>query len=251
MTFTVLTIFPEMIDAFSGIGMLRRAIEKGLVSCSSVNIRDFAEGKHKVTDDRPYGGGAGMVMKPEPIASAIRSAKATHPSAKTILLSPQGSPFSQHHARQLSTCEGLILVCGRYEGVDERICCDLIDDEISIGDFVLTGGELAAMVIIDTVIRLIPGVLGSTLSASNDSFEKQLLEYPQYTRPPSFEGQAVPEILLSGDHARIERWRLEASLKRTFLKRPELFKEKKLVGPEIDILKKWRIELEAIIQTQS
>lgn len=251
MTFTVLTIFPEMIDAFMGIGMLRRALEKGLVSCSSVNIRDFAEGKHRITDDRPYGGGCGMVMKPEPISKAIQSVKQTAPSSKTILLSPQGLPFTQNHARYLATCEGLILVCGRYEGVDERICHDLIDEEISIGDFIMTGGELAAMSIIDTVIRLIPGVLGSADSANEDSFEKQLLEYPQFTRPYSFEGQEVPSILLSGDHARIERWRLEESLKRTFLKRPELFNEKKLTALEIDILKKWCLELETLIKTES
>ena len=251
MNFTVLTIFPEMIEAFAGIGMLRRAIEKDLVSCSSVNIRDFAEGKHRVTDDRPYGGGAGMVMKPEPIARAIRSVKVLYPSSKTILLSPQGASFSQKYARGLSKYDSLILVCGRYEGVDERVCHDLIDEEISIGDFIMTGGELAAMVIIDTVIRLVPGVLGSTLSAQNDTFETYLLEYPQYTRPVIFEGLHVPEILLSGDHARIEQYRIEASLKRTFLKRPDLLKEKQLDKPEIDILKKWCSELEAIIHDQS
>ncbi|MBU0991670.1 MAG: tRNA (guanosine(37)-N1)-methyltransferase TrmD [Proteobacteria bacterium] len=251
MTFTVLTIFPELIDSFLDTGMIRKALEKELISCSSVNIRDFAEGKHKVTDDRPYGGGCGMVMKPEPLAKAIRSAKEASSSSKTILLTPQGTPFNQKRAHHLSTYDGLILVCGRYEGVDERICHELVDEEISIGDFVLTGGELAAMVIIDAVVRLIPGVLGGALSASQDSFEDQLLEYPHYTRPYSFEGQDVPEVLISGDHARIDRWRLEASLKRTFLRRPELLSEKKMTRPEIDILKKWCIEIGKIIQAQS
>ncbi len=248
MDFTILTIFPELVDVFFENGIIKRAIEKTLISYSSVNIRDFAEGKHRVTDDSPFGGGCGMVMKPESLAGAIRTAKQNTPSSKTILLSPQGNPFNQEMAHKLLSHKGLILVCGRYEGVDDRISDELIDDEISIGDFVLTGGELGAMVIIDAVTRLIPGVLGGEDSARFDSFEDTLLEHPHYTRPFSFEGSDVPDVLISGNHSEIEKWRFEESLKRTLLRRPDLLKKKKLEAREIEILKKWCSEIEEIIQ---
>jgi tRNA (guanine37-N1)-methyltransferase len=203
MKFFVLTIFPEMFDPFWEHGIIRRAIDKEQIIVSTLNIREFAKDKHQVTDDRPYGGGSGMVMKPEPLAGAIRAAQRQFPSAKTILLTPQGRVFDQATAHELAALKGLILVCGRYEGVDERISHDFIDDEISIGDYVLTGGELAAMVVIDAITRQIPGTLGAEDAAEKDSFSNGLLEHAHYTRPQVFEGQAVPDILLSGHHEEI------------------------------------------------
>ncbi len=251
MNFVVLTIFPEMFKPFWRHGIIRRAIERNKISASATDIRDFAEGRHRVTDDRPYGGGCGMVMKPEPLALAIRAAKKKAPSSKTILLTPQGRVFDQDIAREFASLDGLILVCGRYEGVDERICHDFIDHEISIGDYVLTGGELAAMIIIDAVTRLIPGILGGAESAEKDSFSGGVLEHAHYTRPQTFEGEKVPEVLLSGNHKKIEEWRLETSLIRTFLKRPDLLEKKSLCSKEIEILKKWCLDIEKIIQAQS
>jgi len=198
MNFAVLTIFPEMFGPFWAHGIIRRAIEHKRIFTSTVNIRDYARDRHQVTDDRPYGGGSGMIMKPGPLAGAIRAATRKMPAAGTVLLTPQGRPFDQDMAKELASLEGLILVCGRYEGVDERICHDLIDYEISIGDFVLTGGELAAMIIIDAVTRLIPGTLGGECAAEKDSFANGLLEHAHYTRPRIFEGREVPEVLLSG-----------------------------------------------------
>lgn len=247
MDFTVLSIFPEMFESFFGYGIIRRAVESRRIVASSINIRDFARGKHMVTDDRPYGGGCGMVMKPEPLADAIRAAKKKSPLSKTLHLTPQGRTFNQKIAHELAEYEGLILICGRYEGVDERICTRFIDDEISIGDYVLTGGEIAAMIVIDAVTRLIPGVLGGEKSSEKDSFEDGLLEHGHYTRPRSFEGDDVPDVLLSGNHKEIENWRLEASLKRTFLKRPDLFKNRALSNQEKNILKKWHQDIEKII----
>jgi len=247
MQFVVLTIFPEMFDLFWGQGIIRRAIDQKKIIASALNIRDYAEDKHHVTDDRPYGGGSGMVMKPEPLAGAIRAAGLRVPSAKTILLTPQGRVFDQKLANELAAFEGLILVCGRYEGIDERVCQDLIDYEISIGDYVLTGGELAAMVIIDAVARLMPGVLGAEDSAAKDSFSNGLLEHAHYTRPPAFEGEEVPEILLSGHHEEIENWRRESALIRTFLKRPDLLQNRHLSKKEIEILDKWCRKIQEII----
>ena len=238
-----------MFDPFWDHGIIRRAIDKKKIFASSLNIRDYAEDKHQVTDDRPYGGGSGMVMKPEPLASAIRAAKRTAPSARTILLTPQGRVFNQKMAEKLVTYEGLVLVCGRYEGVDERISQDLIDDEISVGDFVRTGGELAAMVIIDAVTRLVPGTLGGEDAAAKDSFANGLLEHAHYTRPQTFEGSPVPDVLLSGHHEEIENWRLESSLMRTLLKRADLLQKKNLDEKEIEILKKWSRQIEEIIAT--
>ncbi|MFH2044823.1 MAG: tRNA (guanosine(37)-N1)-methyltransferase TrmD [Pseudomonadota bacterium] len=251
MKFTVLTIFPEMFNSFWSYGIIKKAIEENHIFTSAINIRDFAKDKHKTTDDRPYGGGCGMVMKPEPLADAIRAAKENNPDSRTILLSPQGSIFNQQLAVELAESKGLNLICGRYEGVDERISSNFIDDEISIGDYVLMGGELGAMVIIEAVTRLIPGVLGSPDSASQDSFSGKLLDYCHYTRPRDFEGSKVPEVLLSGNHKDIDNWRLEASLIRTFLKRPDLIENKLLTKQENEILKKWCRDIENIIQTQS
>jgi len=251
MQFVVLTIFPEMFPPFWEHGIIRRAVEARKIVPSAVNIREYAPGRHHVTDDRPYGGGCGMVMKPEPLAAAIQAARRAAPGAKTVLMSPQGRVFDQTMARELARLDGLIFVCGRYEGVDERVCHDDIDAELSIGDFVLTGGELAAMVIIDAVTRLIPGVLGGEDSAEKDSFENGLLEHAHFTRPETFHGMRVPEVLLSGHHGRIEAWRRENALIRTFLKRPELLKERPLADDEAAVLKRWRRDIERIIQTQS
>jgi len=247
MFITVLTIFPEMFDPFWEHGIIRRAIEQKLIWAAAINIRNFAEDRHQVTDDRPYGGGSGMVMKPEPLAAAIRDASQTLPGAKTVLLTPQGRMFNQQMARELAACVGLVLVCGRYEGVDERICHDLIDYEISIGDYVLTGGELAAMIIIDAVTRLIPGALGGEDAAEKDSFSNGLLEHAHYTRPRVFEGREVPEILLSGHHQEIERWRLASSLMRTLLKRPDLLKNRELRDEELEVLKSWGSQIGEIL----
>jgi tRNA (guanine37-N1)-methyltransferase len=245
--FTVLTIFPEMFDPFWAHGIIRKAIENQTIFASATNIRDYAEDRHQVTDDRPYGGGSGMVMKPEPLAGAIRAATRTVPEAKTILLTPQGSVFDQSMAQKLASFDRLVLVCGRYEGVDERVCRDLIDYEISTGDYVLTGGELAAMIVIDAVTRLIPGALGGEQAAEKDSFANGLLEHAHYTRPRIFEGNEVPEVLLSGHHQEIEKWRLESSLMRTLLKRSDLLQKKDLDRQEIEILKKWHRVIENLI----
>ena len=247
MHFRVLTIFPEMFDSFWSYGIIRRAIEQNKIFASAVNIRNYAEDRHQVTDDRPYGGGSGMVMKPEPLAAAIRDTSRSLSGARTVLLTPQGRVFDQKMARELASVDGLILVCGRYEGVDERICHELVDYEISIGDYVLTGGELAAMTIIEAVTRLIPGTLGGENAAEKDSFSDDLLEHAHYTRPCDFEGREVPEVLLSGHHREIKKWRLESSVMRTLLKRPDLLYKKSLNRQEREILKKWRREIEAIL----
>ena len=251
MNFAVLTIFPKMFDPFWEHGIIKRAIEQKKISVSAIDIRDFATGKHRSTDDRPYGGGCGMVMKPEPLAAAIREAIKQAPFAKKILLTPQGRRFDQRVAEEFSSLSGLILICGRYEGVDERICQDFIDDEISIGDYILTGGELAAMIVIDALTRLIPGVLGDKDSAEKETFSDNILKHGQYTRPVRFEGNEVPEVLLSGNHKEIDNWRLETSLIRTFLKRPDLLEDRTLSEQEINILKKWCIDIEKIIHNQS
>jgi tRNA (guanine37-N1)-methyltransferase len=218
----VLTLFPRMVAAPLEESILGKARAAGLLRVTVTDIREFAQGKHKVTDDVPYGGGAGMVMKPEPLVAAIEKARERNPGARTILMSPQGRKFDQRAAAELA--DDLILVCGRYEGVDERVM-EWIDDEISLGDFVLTGGELAALAIIDAKARLVPGVLGNDESAATESFAGEgLLEGPQYTRPPDFRGRKVPEILLSGDHARIAAWRREQALQRTRHRRPDLLK---------------------------
>ena len=250
MHFTVLTIFPEMFDSFRAHGIVKRAIERKKIVTTTINIRDYATDRHKMTDDRPYGGGSGMVMKPEPLAAAIRAAKAKAPSSRTILMTPQGRVFNQHTAQQLTAFSELILICGRYEGVDERIAHDLVDDEISIGDYILTGGELAAMVVIETVTRLIPGALGAEASAENDSFSEGLLEHAHYTRPRNFEGMQVPEVLVSGHHQEIEQWRRESSVMQTLIKRPDLLQTNNLGQQEITILKKWYRVIKKLLNSQ-
>ncbi len=236
MKFDVLTLFPEMLTAYLQQGVLGRAIKKGLVDVNLINIRDFAKGTHKTTDDRPYGGGEGMVMKPGPICRALKSVDRVDGRSLVILLCPQGKLFDQSIAWEMSGWDQLILVCGRYEGVDERIKLTCIDMELSIGDYILSGGELGAMVIVDAVSRLIPGVLGGERSNLEDSFEDGLLEYPQYTRPRVFQDKPVPEILLSGNHEKIRVWRREESLKRTLEKRPDLLKQAKLTPEDKAIL---------------
>lgn len=252
MDFAVLTIFPELFDSFWEHGIIRRAIQDERIAPRAVDIRDYAAGRHKVTDDRPYGGGAGMVMKPEPLAAAIRAASQEMPAAPVVLLSPQGKVFDQKTAQRLADAQqGLILVCGRYEGIDQRVVSQLVDFEISIGDYILTGGEVAAMVVMDAVTRLIPGVLGNRASAQMDSFSEDLLEHAHYTRPRDFEGDEVPEVLLSGNHGEIDAWRLKSSLAHTLVKRPDLLKDRRLHQEEIRVLRKWCREIEDIVQAQT
>ena len=223
----VLTLFPRMIAAPLEESILGKAREKGLLRVQVTDIRDFADGKHRVTDDVPYGGGAGMVMKPEPLVAAIEAARQRQPGAPVILMSPQGARFGQAKAQELASEGALILICGRYEGVDERVL-RWVDEEISIGDFVLTGGEIAALAVVDAMARLVPGVLGNVLSAQAESFSGEgLLEGPQYTRPPEFRGLRVPEVLLSGDHEKIARWREDQAVARTRERRPDLLTRQK------------------------
>ena len=223
----VLTLFPRMIAAPLEESILGKAREKGLVRVQVTDIREFAEGKHRVTDDVPYGGGAGMVMKPEPLVAAIEAARQRQPGARVVLMSPQGAPFDQRKARDLARQGALILVCGRYEGVDERVL-RWVDEELSLGDFVLNGGEIAALAVIEAAARLVPGVLGNELSTQAESFSGEgLLEGPQYTRPPEFRGMRVPDILLSGDHKKIAQWRKEQAVARTRERRPDLLTRQK------------------------
>jgi tRNA (guanine37-N1)-methyltransferase len=227
MRIDILTLFPQMFDGFLNCSIIVRAIEHGLVDIKLHDIRAYTHDKHHVVDDYPYGGGAGMVLKPEPIFEAVDYIKEELglPQVSTILLSPQGRLFNQEIARKLAGCRNLILICGHYEGVDERVAEHLVSDEISIGDYLLSGGEVAAMVVADCVIRLLPGVLGSEVSLVEDSHIGGLLEYPQYTRPAVYRGWAVPEILLSGDHGEIARWRRQQSLLRTSKRRPDLMEK--------------------------
>ncbi|MFW6114724.1 MAG: tRNA (guanosine(37)-N1)-methyltransferase TrmD [Thermodesulfobacteriota bacterium] len=228
MRFDILTIFPDMFAPLRNFGIVGQAVRKGIIEINVINIRDFSDGPHFMTDDRPYGGGEGMVMKPEPIFRALEVIPKVPDKHTIVLLTPQGRLFDQSLARNFSTLAHMILVCGRYEGVDERIRSSYVDMEISIGDYVLTGGELAAMVIVDAVSRLVPGVLGGEKSAFEESFEESLLEYPQYTRPQVFQGDAVPPVLLSGDHEKIRRWRRVKSLEKTLDRRPDLLKRASL-----------------------
>jgi tRNA (guanine37-N1)-methyltransferase len=221
LNFTIVTLFPAMFESPLNHSILKKAQEKGLISIVLVNPRDYTTDRHRITDDYPYGGGQGMVMKPEPLVAAIEGVKIRMPRAKVILLSPQGRVFHQTSAAELAKEEELVLICGRYEGVDERVK-DFIDDEISIGDYTISGGEPAATVVIDAVSRLVPGVLGNARSAGDESFSNGLLEYPQYTRPEEFRGAKVPEALLSGDHERIRQWRRQMSVRQTQKRRPDL-----------------------------
>jgi tRNA (guanine37-N1)-methyltransferase len=225
MRFDILTIFPGMFEGPLTESILSRGREKGLIEVHRHDLRQYAHDRHRQVDDTPYGGGGGMILMPGPIFEAVESIREKHPAGRelVVLLSPQGIPFGQEKARQMAgSYDRLLLICGRYEGVDERVREFLVDEEISIGDYVLTGGELAAMVVIDAVARLVPGVLGGERSAAEDSFSGGVLEYPQYTRPAIFRGHPVPEVLLSGNHAEIRRWRSEMALKTTATKRPDL-----------------------------
>lgn len=243
MRFDVLTLFPELFSSFLKETILGRAVKAGLVDIRLVNIRSFARGRHLVTDDTPFGGGQGMVMKPGPISRALESIDRTKGRSLVLLLTPQGRTFDQPLAWDLSRMEQLILICGRYEGVDERIRTTCVDMELSIGDYVLSGGEMAAMVVMDAVSRLVPGVLGGEKSAQEESFEDGLLEYPQYTRPRVFRNQEVPEILLSGDHEKIRVWRRTESLKRTLERRPDLLEKAALTEEDKRILAKLGVKL--------
>ncbi len=219
----VLTIFPEIISSYLDEGILKRASQKGLLDVTVCNIRDYAPGRHKETDDYPFGGGPGMVFKPEPVFRAMDGLKEDGQPRRVILLTPQGRTFDQSMAEDFSKEEKrLVFICGRYEGIDERVSLSLVDEEVSIGDFVMTGGELAALAIIDSVTRLLPGVLGDERSIENESFSWGLLDYPHYTRPREFRGLEVPEVLMSGHHKDIERWRRKEALKKTMQMRPEL-----------------------------
>ena len=231
-SFYVLTLFHEMIDAALSHSIIGRAVNEGIINVEAVNIRDFSKDKHRHVDDYPYGGGAGMVMQPQPIYDAYKSIEEKAGKARVIYMSPQGKRFNQKIAEELSKEESIILLCGHYEGVDERIIEEIVTDEISIGDFVLTGGELAAAAIIDAVSRLVPGVLNKEESHEIESFSDGLLEYPQYTRPPVFMGREVPEVLLSGHHANIDKWRREQSIIRTYQKRPDMLDEAVLTAKE-------------------
>jgi tRNA (guanine37-N1)-methyltransferase len=235
----ILTIFPEMLRSPLEHSILKRAREAGLLDVRLVNIRDFTTDKHHCVDDTPYGGGAGMVMKPDPIFRAVEAVTTSEDCvgpARILLMTPQGETFTQSRARELAQEEHLVLICGRYEGVDERVREHLITDELSIGDFVLTGGELPALVVLDAVARLIPGVLGAEESPQQDSFTDDLLEYPHYTRPANFRGWTVPDVLLSGHHEEVERWRRRQSLLRTMIRRPDLFRRHTLTVEELVLL---------------
>ena len=236
MIFDVVTLFPALVNAPLQESILGRAIDQGLMQVRAHNLRDWAEGRHQTTDGAPYGGGDGMVMRPEPVARAVADLKRLSPASRVLLMTPQGRPFKQPDARELASAAGLIFLCGRYEGFDERIRQSLVDAEYSIGDFVVTGGELPALLMIDAIARHLPGVLGSSGSAEVDSFADGLLEYPQYTRPAEFAGLRVPEVLLSGDHARIAQWRREQQLQRTLARRPDLLEQAGLSETDKEIL---------------
>ncbi|MFD0711247.1 tRNA (guanosine(37)-N1)-methyltransferase TrmD [Paenibacillus sp. GCM10027626] len=243
MRIDVLTLFPEMFEGVFNASILGKAREKGIARLHAVNFRDYANNKHNTVDDYPYGGGGGMVLKPEPIFAAVEELVQAHGQRKprVILLCPQGEPYSQQKAEELAKEEHLIFICGHYEGYDERIREHLVTDELSIGDYVLTGGELPAMVMIDSVVRLLPGTLGNATSAVTDSFSTGLLEHPHYTRPASFRGWEVPDVLMSGHHAKVEAWRREQSLLRTLKRRPELLEEAGLTDKE----KAWLAKMQA------
>lgn len=240
MIFDVLTLFPEMFASPLQESILGRAIKQGILQVRAHNLRHWALGRHQTTDDSPYGGGDGMVMKPEPLGRALTALKEGSAEVKVLLLTPQGQLFKQDHAKRLAAESRLIFVCGRYEGFDERIRQSLVDEEFSIGDFVLTGGELPAMVMIDAIARYLPGVLGSSSSADCDSFTDGLLEYPQYTRPPVYNGLSVPKVLLSGDHGRIAAWRREQQLLRTLERRPDLLDGAVLSHDDREVLERLR-----------
>ena len=225
MRFDIITIFPEMFGNVFSVGVLKKALDRDLIEVRVHNLRDFASDKHKQVDDRPYGGKPGMVLKPEPIFAAVEDIREDG-NTPVYLLSPQGRTFNSSYAEELTTYSQIIIICGRYEGVDERVVEYLVTDEISIGDYVLTGGEPAAVVLVDAVSRFVPGVVGKMESVQSDSFFEGILDFPQYTRPRNFRGKKVPGVLFSGDHKKIEEWREKKSLKKTRLKRPDLLGQK-------------------------
>jgi len=237
----IVTLFPGMFSAFSEYGITGRAVRGGLLRLRYWNPRDYASDRHRTVDDKPYGGGPGMLMKTGPLSMALRAAKAAQPvgGGHVMYLSPQGRPLSQTRVQELAQQPGLVLLCGRYEGIDERVLETLVDEECSLGDFVLSGGELAAMALLDAVTRLLPGALGAAESAVQDSFAGGLLDHPHYTRPELFEGLQVPEVLRSGDHARIARWRLQQRLGATWHKRPELLAALRLDEEQQKLLKEY------------
>jgi tRNA (guanine37-N1)-methyltransferase len=237
MRFDVFTLLPETFSPYLQASILQKAAERGLLEFHVHNIRDYTHDRHHTTDDTPYGGGGGMVMKPEPIFEAVESVLGVPQACPVILLTPQGRVFNQKIALELASQPQIALLCGRYEGIDERIREHLVTDEISIGDYVLTGGELPALILIDAISRLLPGVLGDPDGAMDDSHASGLLEYPHYTRPPEFRGWSVPETLLSGDHGKIDKWRREQSLLRTMAKRPDLLNTAPLTDDDKKFLK--------------
>ena len=237
MNFHILTLFPEMVLNGLNTSILGRAVKEGHISVNATNIRDFANNKHNHVDDYPYGGGAGMVIQPEPVYQAYKSvADKMNTPPRVIYLTPQGKVFNQSMAEEFAREENLIFLCGHYEGIDERVLDKIVTDNVSIGDYVLTGGELPAMVMIDAISRKVPGVLNNELSSEIETFYDNLLEYPQYTRPEVWEGESVPEVLLSGHHGNIEKWRREKSLERTFMHRPELLKNANLTKKDKEYL---------------
>ena len=243
MHFDVITLFPELIKDVSAYGILNRAMNKGVCSINCWNPRDYSDDRYRTVDDRPYGGGPGMVMMAQPIARAIQAAKEQQDvPSKVVYLSPQGEKISQQRLHDQLTEKGLVLVCGRYEGIDERLIETEVDEQWSIGDYVLAGGELPAMVLIEAMVRLLPGALGNEASSDQDSFSHELLDWPHYTRPDDYQGHVVPEVLLSGNHREIERWRLKQSLVRTFNRRPDLLESKVLTQQEKNLLDEYKQE---------
>ena len=238
MRIEIITVFPQMIDSVVGEGVIGKARKRGLVEIEAVNLRDFTSDRHRTTDDAPFGGGPGMVMKPDPVFAAVEALSARMPGGKPriLLMTPQGRRFDQRFAEELVKENHVVMICGRYEGVDERIRQHQVTDEVSIGDFVLTGGELAALVISDAIARLLPGVLGDETSPESESFSSGLLEYPQYTRPADFRGYQVPDVLLSGNHEEIRKWRRVSALERTLRRRPDLLESAPLTQEDRRIL---------------
>ncbi len=243
MRFDIITIFPDMFSGFLAAGVLRKAVEKGRIEVAVHDLRDYTRDKHRQVDDRPFGGSPGMVLKPEPIFRAVEAVKKSGKAA-ICLLSPQGKRFNSKSAKQLAEQDQIIIICGRYEGVDERVAEYLATEEISIGDYILTGGEPAAMVIIDAVSRFIPGVVGKQESVENESFNQGRLDYPQYTRPREYRGLKVPKLLFSGDHSKIDRWRRKRALEKTWRFRPALLKKNGLIQKDKDILDEIKRERE-------
>lgn len=237
-----LTLFPEMFEGVLNHSILKRAQDKGIINVNTINFRDYAVNKHNQVDDYPFGGGQGMVLKPEPVFNAMKDIQ-HNDETRVILMCPQGRPFTQKIAQELSSTEHIVFICGHYEGYDERIREHLVTDEISMGDYVLTGGELPAMTMTDAIVRLIPGVLGNQQSHQDDSFSDGLLEFPQYTRPREFQGMTVPDVLLSGNHAHIEKWRYKQKLIRTYLKRPDLLMAYPLSEQDKEIIESFKKQL--------